>query len=248
MILHIPHSSVYIPVDVRKIFVLSMKGLEKELLRITDHFTNDLFQCPGAVRVVHKVSRLVVDPERFLDDQQEPMARKGMGAVYVKTTTGEQLRGSIDQISREKLIELYYRPHHQTFEQMVQRELEISKYALIVDCHSFPDEPLPYEDDLSSPRPDICLGMDRFHTPAALKEELIRHFQSYGYTVKVDSPFKGSIVPMRYYNRDERVRSVMIELNRKLYVDERTGMKNKGYGKLKNDLGKILQSICIRNR
>ena len=37
--------------------------------------------------------------------------------------------------------------------------------------------------------------------------------------MKVDSPFAGTIVPMKYYKKDKRVYSVMIEINRKTYMD-----------------------------
>jgi N-formylglutamate amidohydrolase len=33
------------------------------------------------------------------------------------------------------------------------------------------------------------------------------------------------MVPMKYYQGDKHVTSVMIEVNRKLYMDEATGMK-----------------------
>jgi N-formylglutamate amidohydrolase len=48
--------------------------------RITDHFTDDLFALPNhlATPVRFPVSRLVVDPERFENDELEPMS----GAVW----------------------------------------------------------------------------------------------------------------------------------------------------------------------
>jgi len=41
---------------------------------------------------VFPVSRLVVDVERFPDDEDEPMAGRGMGAVYTRLSSGERLR------------------------------------------------------------------------------------------------------------------------------------------------------------
>ena len=78
-ILHIPHASTHIPDDVR--FSLNPDELERELLLMTDRYTDALFALPRdvAVAVAFPVSRLVVDPERFPDDAVEPMARKGMG-------------------------------------------------------------------------------------------------------------------------------------------------------------------------
>ncbi len=72
-------------------FVLGDAELERELLLMTDCYVDELFALPGAeaVTVGHDVSRLVLDPERFGDDADEPMAGVGMGAVY--TAPGEKL-------------------------------------------------------------------------------------------------------------------------------------------------------------
>lgn len=49
MIFHIPHSSIEIPKEYRSLFSLSVQELDQELLLITDHFTDELFQ--SAMRV-----------------------------------------------------------------------------------------------------------------------------------------------------------------------------------------------------
>ncbi|MCL0044082.1 N-formylglutamate amidohydrolase [Dehalococcoidia bacterium] len=70
-------------------------GLDSELLAMTDLFTDQLFGQAGsygATLFINRVSRLVMDPERFPDDQDEPMSAKGMGAIYTKTSQGGDLR------------------------------------------------------------------------------------------------------------------------------------------------------------
>jgi len=43
-------------------------------------------------------------------------------------------------------------------------------------------------------------------------------FKALGYDVAIDSPFSGTIVPLKHYHKDQRVTSVMIEVNRSLYA------------------------------
>jgi N-formylglutamate deformylase len=83
VVLHIPHASVAIPPDVRRTIRLTDEELEVELRRMTDSFTDELFALDPAVAatVSFPVSRLAVDPERFLDDAREPMAARGMGVL-----------------------------------------------------------------------------------------------------------------------------------------------------------------------
>ena len=62
----------------------------------------------------------------------------------------------------------------------------------------------------------------------ALVDAGVRSAAQQGWTLGVDQPNAGSIVPMRYFGRDARVMSVMIEVNRKLYmtVDGDTARKS----------------------
>jgi N-formylglutamate amidohydrolase len=91
MILHIPHSSRHIPEALRNQYVLDDHAMEEELTRVTDAFTDELFDYPHARRVIFPVSRLVVDVERFSRDRDEPMSRVGQGMIYTKTCLGGEL-------------------------------------------------------------------------------------------------------------------------------------------------------------
>ena len=54
-----------------------------------------------------------------------------------------------------------------------------------------------------------------------------RHYRVWvvrDYKIKINNPFSGSIKPLKYIN-DKRVISVMIEVNRYLYMDEITGKR-----------------------
>ena len=70
--MHIPHASRVVPGDVAADLLLTPHHLEHELLAMTDHYTDELFALPSSVAttVAYPVSRLVVDPERFADDER----------------------------------------------------------------------------------------------------------------------------------------------------------------------------------
>ena len=57
-----------------------------------------------------------------------------------------------------------------------------------------------------------------------------------GFTVAFDRPYSGAMVPSALHGRDPRIHSVMIEVNRALYVDEATGERSAGYTVLKSAL------------
>jgi N-formylglutamate amidohydrolase len=221
-VIHLPHASREIPADLRPTFLLDDAALERELDRMTDHYTDELFAVPATVAATVRfpVSRLVVDPERFEDDAREPMAQRGQGVVYTLTSDGRPLRHPPTPCEREALLDRFYRPHHARLTERVAAALAAHGLALIVDAHSFPDQPLPMELDQRPDRPDICIGTDPFHTPAAVVERLAAACDALGWSVQVDAPYAGAMVPGRFFGREPRVQSVLIEVNRRLYVED----------------------------
>lgn len=198
VIYHIPHSSTLIPPDLRSGFLLDDQAHDAELLAMTDAYTDNLFGSHAGrddTVVTFPVSRLVVDPERFLDDAVESMARVGMGVIYQRTSDGVLLRNPPSAVERASLIQRFYESHHERLTKAVARGLANSGAALVLDCHSFPSRPLPYELDQDPHRPDICIGTDAFHTPDRLVEVARRAVADEGLTCRVNRPFAGTMVP-----------------------------------------------------
>lgn len=227
VILHVPHSSRRIPTHLRSGILLSDAALAFELLAMTDAHT-DVIASHGAARAdtapwqfVNKISRLVVDPERFPDDREE-MEAVGMGAVYTRTSTGGPLRTPSEQ-DRRSLLEAHFTPYSTALTELVQQRLDAANGVTVIDVHSYASRALPYEMHGEGPRPAICIGTDAQHTPSWLIEASQRSFSRFG-DVGIDSPFRGTYVPLQHYGREPRVRSVMIEIRRDQYMDEHTGV------------------------
>jgi len=161
-IIHVPHSSTYIPPEVRKDIILPDSDLEAELLKMTDWYTDELAQHIGSIYgslIRYEYSRLVVDPERFRDPSKEVMNTVGMDAIYRSTSNKLKLR----DLSSEKvgnLLRRYYDPYHALFNEKVTEILQKNGKCLIVDIHFYASRPLPYELNPGEPRPDICIGAD----------------------------------------------------------------------------------------
>lgn len=241
MIIHIPHSSTVFPPGVRGQFFVDEDTLQGELLRSTDWFTDELFDSSGCETLVFPISRIVVDPERFESDDREPMAKVGRGVIYHAQTTGEAMRRSLTPVEREHLLQTYYRPHHQRLTERVEAERDRDGSVLIVDAHSFPLSPWTIEPDKTGQRPDFCLGASDYHTP----DELIRVTRAFlnerGYSVAINTPYAGTMIPLTYLEQDRRVGGVMIEINRRLYMDEQKGAKNSDFQRVKSVVGGLLE-------
>ena len=238
LILHIPHSSTRIPIKTG--FVLDQKLIDTEILKLTDWYTDDLFGSNEDVEVIAEFSRIFCDVERFSDDSKEEMVKFGMGVLYEKTDNGDLLR-KVNPELRDLILQNYYWHHHNKLNNAVKDQLEKFSVATIVDCHSFPDIPLNY--DQETIRPDINIGTDSYHTPENLITETFKYFSSFGFSVLIDKPYSGSIVPMYYYKSNENVHSIMIEVNRKLYLDGFTNNKSSSYPEIKGIIQGYLKEM-----
>ena len=218
MLLHIPHSSIVMVDDIKVV------NLQDNLNLLTDWFTDELFSHSSAEYIVFKYSRLSVDVERYLHD--EPMEKHGQGVLYKKDAFGEYIERGDDT----KCLKLYH-DHHYLFNQKVGWYLAYFPIAFIVDCHSFLDK---------ENRPDICLGVGSY-TPKTVTDQLKYFFNHRGFSVNINNPYIGSIIPKGFENNDD-VCSIMVEINRKLYLDDKYN-KNDNFDKIRDMIREALDII-----
>ena|GEM_PF-291258 len=259
LIFHIPHASSHIPDCHTDQFLLSKGDLDAEHLRLVDRYADELFDPSGYPRIISPVSRLVCDVERFADDEKEPMAKVGMGAVYRKTTEGRLLRRDITKMEHDHLIEKYHRKNMRDVEHCIREARRSNGFALILDCHTFPSIPLSCDEDRSTPRPDICIGTDEHQTSPQVIELITRYVTELGYSVRMNAPYAGTYIPPLYDHSRmgmngtrktaTEVESVMIEVNRSLYMDEESGEKIPGFEQLQKmfrTLWSLLESYLAK--
>ena len=115
-VVHVPHSSRHVPAEEREAICLDDVALDAELMRMTDAYTDELFPVTTVevARLVFPVSRLICDVERFPLDQDEPMASRGVGVVYTRTSMGEMLRHQQNPNERLALLDRWYWPRGPT--------------------------------------------------------------------------------------------------------------------------------------
>jgi N-formylglutamate amidohydrolase len=243
LLLHVPHNSGCIPKVDRADFLLSDAELHAEKLRVTDWYTKSLFTdgLDAEDIICPRVSRLVVDVERFHEDKKESAARVGMGATYTKTSKGKKLR-QLSPARRTELLDRYYWPHHRHLERAVVSRIAAFGFCLILDAHSFPTKPLPTQNTQDA-SPSICIGTAGVHTPPALKKAAYDFFSSRGIDVAVDQPFAGSMVPSAFMHRSHEVQSIMIEVRRDLYLKEDTGRRHAGFAQMQALLTALRETL-----
>lgn len=228
VLLHVPHAGTEIPPWTRPHLLLDDDDLAAEVAALTDQRTDEVAAAAAdGARVrpwllVNPVSRFVVDVERFPDEREE-MTAVGMGAVYTHGTCGQRLRDD-DPAHHDALLAAFYVPWAAAVEQAVQERIAATGRAVLLDVHSYPRDPLPYErpggQGPARPRPAVCLGTDAAHTPAWLVQAARRAF---GPNIALDSPFAGAYVPLSRHGTDDRVLSLMVEIRRDVHLADPAG-------------------------
>lgn len=124
-IVHVAHSSIRIPDDVRPQLLLDDDALADELRLMTDARTDELAMLatkqvlPRPWLFVNRLYRLVVDPERLPNEDAELYA-VGMGFVYSRTSGGLVLRNADDQ-DEHALLTQFFTPYAEALADLVDQ-------------------------------------------------------------------------------------------------------------------------------
>ncbi|MBL8039525.1 MAG: N-formylglutamate amidohydrolase [Nitrospira sp.] len=162
----------------------------------------------------------------------------------MKTVDGEPLRRTLSPKEQIHLLDVYFHPYAKSFEGVVSRMLDRHGRCLIFDSHSFPSLLLRYELDQEIRSPEVCLGADPFHTPESLLREVEAVCIGQGLRTERNRPFAGTYVPLCYWQKDSCVSSVMMEIQRDLYMDEVTGAETLRLKRMQELLFSILEGCA----
>lgn len=217
LVVHVPHASLSFPEGAFEHFIIDREALMSEAIASADLYTDLIAQeaWPQARHVMAEVSRIVVDVERYDDDQLEEMAAVGRGVIYTHDHNGNRIRGNLSTLDRSELLSRYYHPHW-------LRLRGAAAGAVLIDLHSYPLLPWSIEGSKGGARPEIDIGFSPGLTPAPWVDALTGHLRSAGYDVGHNTPYSGVI--------DAGARAaVMIEIRRDVLGSHRS---NNAWGRL----------------
>jgi N-formylglutamate amidohydrolase len=236
IVLHIPHSSIYIPEEYKNQY---FGGIEETLSKLTDTFTDDLFDIDACKKFIFPYSRIFCDVERL--KVNEMMDKFGQGIIYTNDVNLNPFR-NITEETKKEIISRFYELHHQSISDYIDDTCP----DLILDCHSFSNEIYPctpFQEMNVCNLPDICVGYNGDEKSKRYVDMIFEYFLRLGYNITVNSPYSGSF-------SIGNIPSVMIEINKKLYLRDNFKDKNSDYYKLKAAIKFIINKVraCPANR
>jgi N-formylglutamate amidohydrolase len=234
ILLHIPHSSSVFPENSE----YSFSDLDNEERLLIDYYTDELFvpekETNNISSVIFPYCRLFCDVERLIND---PLNEKGLGLSYSRYV-GPQ---PFDFRSFGNWNDAYaaYIDFHAMVAKHIVNTKTLFSPLLLIDCHSF--SALSNLLNSNPPDIDICIGYNDDETcpNKFIIRTIVHYFERLGYKVGLNEPFSNS----KTFNVPDCYHSVMIEVNKRLYMDENTLEKSEGFEKLKQDIQSLYRLI-----
>ena len=144
------------------------------------------------------------------------------------------------EVTNRTKIRKYFDNHHKELNEKTKQKLDKYQQCTIIDCHSFSNERYWFHNK-EIPLPDICIGFEDYHEDEKLIELIKDEFNEY--EIGINTPYMGSLVPTNYWQKDTRVKSVMIEINKKLYLESDNLTKNSNFTKIKSKITNIMRRL-----
>ena len=253
-----PHSGREYPDDFRA-------SVSVEILRqAEDSYVDELYAAApahGATLVAARFPRTYIDPNRSLLDIDASLleapwpgpavpGRKtqlGVGLIWRVLDSGESIYArklSVDEVKRR--IVRYHQPYQRAVKDALDAAHAHFGAVWHVNCHSMPAfSGRISEEGPGKARADFVVG-DRDGTTCApeftaLVAETLR---AMGYDVRVNDPYKGVELVRAFSDPAAERHSVQLEVNRRLYMDERTREKSAGFDALRVSLERLIAGLA----
>jgi len=178
------------------------------------------------------------------------VARSGLGLLKSKSRYGEPLQErklTVPEVQAR--LDKYYRPYHRELASVINRMLTAHGFYCQLSCHCMSAVGAPTHADAGKERMDFCLGNLRGNSSTADFIEFIADvIRAQGFTCSVNTPYTGGELNRRYGNADGTRESVMIEINKKRFMDVATFRKNEGFEAVQDVARAVLQAVAQRAR
>ncbi len=256
-----PHSGSDYPADFLARSVLDQRAIRSS----EDAFVDQLFASApvhGAPLLAARAPRAYLDLNRSTEEldpaliegvrsvAHNPRVSSGLGVIPRVVANGRTIyRGKIGLDEARSRIRTHWVPYHERLSALIDESVAAFGEAILIDCHSMPHEAI---DSMSHPkgyRPDVVLG-DRFGASARgdVMDRVEQAFAGAGLRVIRNAPFAGAYTAQNYGRPSRRQHVVQVEIDRALYMDERTIRPHAGFEPFRALLDGVIAEIAAIGR
>lgn len=252
-----PHSGRQYPAA-----FLARTALDHRTIRSSeDAFVDELFASAprfGAPLLCALAPRSYVDLNRSADELDpaliegvralalNPRVGSGLGVIPRVVANGRAIyRGKLSLTEARNRLDGVWHPYHRALQQVLDDHHAMFGEAILVDCHSMPHEAIETCSLRNAPRPEVVIG-DRFGASAspAVVDAVEAVIRGAGLRVGRNAPFAGAYVTQHYGRPARRQHVLQIEIDRALYMDERTIERHAHFESVRRVMTEITAGIA----
>ena len=257
IVLSSPHSGSIYP----RRFLASSRLDAVALRRSEDAFVDELFAGAAAIGAPLLRARF---PRAYLDLNREPYeldprmfdgrlpgfvntrsVRVAGGLGTIAKVVGESQEIYAGRLAVEEgleRIEQLYKPYHAALRGLLDRAHRLFGLAVLIDCHSMPSLPTLVGGERRVTA-DFVVG-DRYGASShqTFVQVMEQAIAGAGYVVQRNKPYAGGFITEHYGAPDGGFHAIQIEINRSLYMHERTLHRRDGFDRL---CGKLTAMLTV---
>ena len=250
VVISIPHSGRFFPPQFFDMTNLSENELRGNEDCYVDEMLSELSQ-KGISTLSMNVSRAFIDVNRDqieLDDHmfedypadkiifENSRCRSGYGLIHRVSSNSKPIYKKLLSYQEvQDRIKNIYLVYHKKLKEMVEACSKKFGCCLLLDCHSMPSKICSIMND--GVKIDVCLG-DLFlqSCPKELSDCFENLLAQKGYEVLKNVPYSGAYTTFHYCEPRRKIYTLQLEVNRALYMNEKSLEKLDSYDKIKSDL------------
>jgi len=227
-----------------------------------DTYVDELYSAApalGATLIGAVFPRSYLDPNRAVDDIDSALSdgtwplpltpshktRSGLGLVRRVAKAGIPIydrKLGVDEIRAR--LERCHTPYHRVLDEACGRAHRKFGVVWHVNCHSMPSQRGAKSSKKGGHCPDFVLG-DRDGTTCETEftDFVARELRGRGYTVRINEIYKGVEIVKRQGRPAMRRHSLQIEVDRALYMDQKTLEKSPGFDQVRADITELIEAL-----
>lgn len=255
-----PHSGRHYPDDLMSAARLDAQAIRRSEDALVDALIEGA-DLAGAAVVLCRWARAYVDVNRdpweldpaMFEDELPPRARAqtarvaaGLGAIARVVAEGQEIYArKLTWDEATQRMEAVHAPYHATLQALIEEAKATFGAAVLVDWHSMPSQVGRAEARRGRIKPDAVLG-DRHGRSCGrgLTALVRRELEARGWTVALNNPYAGGFTTQTYGRPEGGVHALQIELDRGLYLDERTLAPSGGFARVKGDVDAVVARLA----
>ena len=192
---------------------------------------------------------LDIDPELVEGEWpvalQPDVSKRGLGLLKSKSRYGEPVQEKrLTFAEVEDRLNRFHRPYHAELKSIIDKKKAEAGFVFHLTCHCMSAVGAPTHIDPGVERADFCIG--DLHGNGASSDFVAMveaEIAKLGYSSTRNMPYDGGEIVRRYGDPANGVQTIMVEINKRRFMDTATFRKTAGFREIKEAANALMQVL-----